>query len=140
MTEQSRQDKQEFEYDYIARALSVQQWEFLADHFEGNKPIIRDDHRESRTRFSLVQRKLVVYRPPTPAPHPTHTVLTEKGHAVMCTALGMMADMLTRNGYDGINNPKETDERTGYGKFYVARPRRPLDDRNIVESESGPLR
>jgi len=114
--------KQEYEYDYVARSLSVQQWEFLADHFEGSKPVIRANPREDRTRHALVARKLIVYD--NPGARPTCTMLTEKGHAVMCSALGMMADMLMRNGFDGIKRcePKPM-EKLGYGRFTLPAPR-----------------
>lgn len=83
--------------DDLARELSVTQWEFLIDHFEGPRPIRSrvDVWNDPRTRVSLLVREMVRLDPPAAmTARPTHTVLTEKGHAVMCAALGLMADML----------------------------------------------
>lgn len=88
--------------DDLARELSVTQWEFLADHFEGRRPIYGrcTFWNEDRTRNSLLARKLIRVDPPANiTPRPTHTVLTAKGHAVMCAALGLMADMLQANSF-----------------------------------------
>jgi hypothetical protein len=98
---------------FTARQLSFTQWEFLAEHFAGPRPVIA---AEERTRVALIRHRLISCDPYV---LPRTTVLTERGHGVMCAAMGMMADILIATGYDGIRNPKPQPmkaERYGYGK------------------------
>lgn len=96
MTFVRTEEPQETFEQYVARQLSVSQWEFLTDHFEGTRKILTRDVKpnEDRTRNAMLSRKLVYLDPPNSA-RPTHTILTTKGHGVMCAAMGMMADMLS---------------------------------------------
>jgi len=102
---------------WLARSLSVQQWEFLADHFEGKRLILNNScsdrvrlANESRTRLALVRLEMIKQLPHVT---PTYTELTERGHRAMCAALGLMADMLMANGFNGVM----TQTRVGYGHF-----------------------
>jgi len=113
--------------EIIARQLSFRQWELLAEHFQSPRPVtINQDSLEAKTRLSLLSRKLI-RKFPYNAITATHTTLTEEGHAVMCAALGMMADMLVSCGYDGISNPKpklptKPMEKYAYGKLITSAP------------------
>ena len=97
--------------EMIARSLSFSQWEFLAEHFNGKpRPIL---HQEMRTRQAMIARSLVKAHPRSDSFMPKFTVLTEKGHGVMCAAMGMMADMLTAMGNE---RDRKRMEKWGYGK------------------------
>lgn len=99
---------------YVARMLSFAQWEYLAEHFQGARPITNASN-ESRTRQALVRHKLIGVDAQS-----KHTILTEKGHTVMCAARGMMADLIAE--YDRARPM----EKFGYGK--IASPARdPFD-------------
>lgn len=120
----------------LARELSIPQWEFLTDHFEGSRPIYARDAvrwNDTRIRVALLTRELVrLHPPPHVSSKATHTTLTKKGHAVMCAALGLMADMLTKNGF---NKPKII-EKNGYGKFVIERSLHPADVESLAGGES----
>ena len=153
--------------DDLARELSIPQWEFLADHFERKRPIHTREAvwNEGRIRVALLNRELVRLHPPANVTSkPTHTVLTEKGHAVMCAALGMMADMLYANelAFDNakaiedwysispqyrtkerliemVCKPQSMEKKYAYGKFTARRPDHPAHGGNITESKSRPV-
>lgn len=94
---------------WMARNLSFYQWEFLADHFEGPRRVLPN---EAPTRLALANRKLLkcdqCYKP-------QFTYLTERGHAVMCAAMGLMADVLIRTAHLKPDDVKRM-EKYGYGK------------------------
>ena len=101
--------------EMIARSMSFTQWEFLAEHFNGEpRPIL---HQEMRTRQAMIARGLVKAHPRSDSFMPKFTVLTEKGHGVMCAAMGMMADMLTAIGHE---RERKAMEKWGYGKRTAA--------------------
>lgn len=114
---------------FMARELSFYQWEFLADHFQGPRPIRPN---EERTRMALARHKLIkvdqCYKP-------TATIITERGHGVMCAAMGMMADVLMKGGYD---QPKRKPmEKYGYGKLITPARHSPDGDLSLfAENQS----
>lgn len=104
----------------LARELSFHQWEFLADHFEGSRMILAN---ESPTRCALASRKLIRIDHPAKT-----TTLTRRGHAVMCAAMGLMADVLVRAKYDGM-------EKRAYGP--ITTPARHAADGADDQREEG---
>lgn len=104
-----------YEY-YLASRLSATQLEFLSDHYEGMRPIVtgpRCPPNESRTRTAMLMRGLVKLEPPMHlTSRSTHTVITKKGHAVMCAALGLLADKLSEK---DEQNARKLVEKYGYG-------------------------
>lgn len=119
----------EYALDFVARALSTRQQEFLADHFEGKRRIVQGPF-ETRTRASLMLKELIKPWPPN-AMTPSHTMLTKRGHGVMCAALGHMADILTASGH----GTEKDFRRFAYGE-YVERSRHPHDDGNATAGKS----
>ena len=116
---------------WLARSLSIQQWEFLCDHFEGMRPILNNDcsdrmrmAQESRTRIALIRMEMITQ---LPYPIPKFTQLTERGHRAMCAALGLMADMLVANGYIGEKRPDDEAKRKTLAYGRIAHDRQAAD-------------
>lgn len=94
---------------WLARELSFFQWEFLADHFQGPRPIRPN---ETATRLALSNKRLIKVDSYSKS---TCTILTERGHGVMCAAMGLMADVLTRSNYDAEAKQIRKPEIRKYG-------------------------
>jgi hypothetical protein len=112
--------------EYIADRLSLMQWEYLTDHVDGSRIVVRNAGEEP-TRQSLLVRKLI-RNAPASSLRPTHTTITELGRGVMAVILGRMADKLKMHGHYDLT-------KIGYGRLPVETLRKcVIETENIKEN------